>query len=330
METKQLQQELFRYLKESLPSHLSLVDELCHLLDLSADSVYRRIRGEKPIDLIELKRICEHYNVSIDQLLQLKNDSVLFQAPGIMNDATPFVDHIKGMLAQFKYFNSFKHGDIYYLCKDAPFWYFYLFPEMAAFKTFFWSKTINNEPALMDKSFSLEEYPFEDCYAIGQQILEEHSRMNTIELWNLESIHSSINQVAYYRDAGIFRDKKDLVAVVDSFIQMLDHLQAQAAKGVKFMPGATDVAHRGPVQFYVNELILGNNTILLNLDDKKISMITYSVFSYLITRDERFAAKAFATFNTLLSRSTLVSKSGEKDRNRFFNTLRDKVNELRK
>lgn len=330
METQQLQQQLFRHLKESLPAHLSLVDELCHLLDLSADSVYRRIRGEKPVTLIELKQICEHYHISLDQLLQLKNDSVLFQAPGITHHTIPFADHMRGMLEQFKYFNSFKQREIYYLCKDAPFWYFYLFPGMAAFKTFFWAKTINNEPALANKSFSLEEYPIEDCFAIGQQILEEHSLMNTVELWNLESIHSSINQIAYYRDAGIFRNKEDLTAVVESFIQMLDHLQAQAAKGVKFMPGATDVAYKGPIQFYVNELILGNNTILLNLEDKKLSMITYSVFSYLITRDDRFAGKVFDTFNTLLSRSTLVSKSGEKDRNRFFNTLRDKVNELKK
>jgi hypothetical protein len=147
---------------------------------------------------------------------------------------------------------------------------------------------------------------------------------------NLESIHSSINQIAYYRDAGIFSSREDLIAVVDAFIRMLDHLQAQAAKGVKFMPGATDVAHKGSIQFYLNELILGNNTILLNLDQQKLSMITYSVFSYLITKDERFTARSFDTFNTLLSRSTLVSKSGEKDRNRFFNVLRDKVNELRK
>jgi hypothetical protein len=330
METTQLQQQLFRHLKESLPAHLSLVDELCHLLDLSADSVYRRIRGEKPVTLNELKQICEHYHLSLDQLLQLKNDSVLFQAPGITFQAVPFTEHIKGILGQFRYFNSFKQGEIYYLCKDAPFWYFFLFPGMAAFKTFFWSKTINNEPALADQLFSLEQYPFTECFAIGQQILEEHSRMHTVELWNLESMHSSINQIAYYREAGIFRDRKDLLAVVDSFIQMIDHLQAQAAKGVKFMPGATDVAHRGPIQFYVNELILGNNTILLNLDDKKVSMITYSVFSYLITQDDRFAARAFDTFNTLLSRSTLVSRSGEKDRNKFFNTLRDKVNELKK
>jgi hypothetical protein len=330
METTELQQQLFNHLKESLPPHLSLVDQLCELLDLSADSVYRRIRGEKPITLNELKTICEHYHLSLDQLLQLKNDSVLFQAPGMTDGPREHIDYMKAMLVQFKYFNSFKTRQIHYLCKDAPFWYFYLSPGMAAFKTFFWSKTINNHPTLANKQFSLEEYPFTDCYTLGQQILQEHNVMESVELWNLESIHSTINQVAYYKDAGIFKSKEDFDIVIDSFIDMLDHLQSQAEKGVKFMPGATDISYKGPIQFYVNELILGNNTILLGLDDKRISMITYSVLNYLITRDERFAAKAFETFNTLLSRSTLISKTGEKDRNRFFNTLRDKVNALRK
>ena len=108
METNELQQQLFIYLKENIPSHLSLVDELCDLLDLSADSVYRRIRGEKPISLAELKTICEHYHLSIDELLHLENESVLFQAPSLKTVHKDFVEYVKGMLAQFNYFNSFK------------------------------------------------------------------------------------------------------------------------------------------------------------------------------------------------------------------------------
>ena len=330
METNELQQQIFIYLKENIPPHLSLVDELCDLLDLSTDSVYRRIRGEKPISLAELKKICEHYHLSLDQMLQLQNESILFDAPGMNGIPGEFVDYMKGMLKQFKYFNSFKKRESQYLCKDAPIWCFYLFPEMAAFKTFFWSKTINNHPALRNKSFSLKEYPFDDCFAIGQQILQEYNQIDSVELWNLESIHSSINQVAYYRDAGNFKTPADFDAVVISFHQMIDHLEQQAEKGVKFLPGATDVSYKAPIEFYVNELILGNNTMLLSLDNKKLSMITYSVFHYLFTTDPRFAAKASETFNTLISRSTLISGTGEKDRNRFFNTLRDKINALTK
>lgn len=329
MDPKVLQQLLFKKIKEQLPDHLSLADELTELLGLSSDSVYRRIRGEKPVDLNELQTICRYYHLSLDALLQLNSEAVLFQAPGVSNGYVPFAKHMQGMLEQFKYFNSFKKREILYLCKDTPFWYFFLFPAMASFKTFFWSRTINNEPELQQEMFSLEKFPAEECKQIGWQLLEEHSQMNSTELWNLESIHSSINQVAYYRDAGIFRERKDLLAVVDDFIRMLDHLQKQAERGITFMPGDSDLKPHGQLQFYVNELILGNNTILLNLDGQQMSMVTYSVFNYISTRDARFIEKTENTFNTLLSRSSLISRSGEKERNRFFNTLRDKVNQLR-
>jgi hypothetical protein len=329
METNELQQHLFTYLKENIPPHLSLVDELCDLLDLSHDSVYRRIRGEKPITLTELKKICEHYHLSIDQLLRLENNTILFDAPDMNGTTVAFVDYMKAMLRQFKYFNSFKSREIHYLCKDSTIWNFYLFPELAAFKTFFWSKTINNQAALNNKSFSFEEFPFSDCFELGQQVLREYNTIPCVELWNLESMHSTINQIAYYRDAGNFKSTKDFDAVLNSFLQMIDHLQMQAEKGVKFMPGDTDVSYRAPIQFYINELILGNNTMAMKLDGNPLTMVTYSVFHYLFTRDPRFFAKVMTSFDTLLGRSTLISKTGEKDRNRFFNALRQKVNSLR-
>lgn len=330
METNQLQQELFSYLKTQLPPHLSLVDELGDLLSLSPDSVYRRIRGEKPITLNELKRICEKYNLSIDQMLKLDNETVLFQAPGLVNKSTSFLEYMKEMRAQFQFFSSHKNKELHYLCKDAPFWYFYLFPHLAAFKTFFWSKTINNYPEFHNKKFSYSEFPFTECFNVGQEILRLHNDMVTVELWNLESINSTINQILYYKESEFFKSDEDMFLVIDSLHQLFNHLELQAEKGLKFMPGASEVSYKATHQFYVNDLILGNNTILLLLEGQRVSMITYSVFNYLITRDVRFSEKSFETFNTLLSRSQLISGTGERDRFRFFNATREKINKLKK
>ena len=330
MESTELQQQLFSHLKANLPPHLSLADELCDLLSISADSAYRRIRGEKPVTLIELKRICEHFHLSVDELLQLKSESVLFDAPGMNGNSGEFSDYLKAMLKQFKYFNSFDKNEIQYLCKDSTIWNFYLFPEMAAFKTFFWSKTINSQPELNNKKFSLEEFRYADCFLLGQQVIKEYNLIPSVELWNLESMQSTINQVAYYNDAGNFKTQHDFDLIIVSFLQMIDHLQLQAEKGVKFMPGDTEVSYKAPIHYYVNELILGNNNMILTLDDKKTSMITYSVFQYLFTKDIRFTKKVADSFDSLLNRATLISKTGEKDRNKFFNTLREKVNGMRK
>jgi len=329
MNTIELQQKLFSYLKDNIPPHLSLVDELCSLLDLGTDSVYRRIRGEKTITLLELKRICEHYRISIDQLLELKNESAFFDAPGINNPPRHFADYLKDILQKLRYFNTFKKTQIHYFCKDIPVSYYYLYPELAAFKTFFWSKTFHHQPELSNKLFSLKEYPYYECFILGQQILEEQNRIPSVEIWNLESINSTINQIIYYKDIGNFSSPDDFRIVIDSFQQTIDHLQLQAEKGFKFIPGATDVSYRASVKFFIHELIMGTDTMLLNLDEKKLAMITYGVFNYLFTGDSRFTTKITAMFDALLNRSTLVSQTDEKARSRFFNTLREKVDALK-
>ena len=324
-----LQQQLFNFIKNSQP-HISLADELCDLLDISHDSAYRRIRGEKPLTLSELKIICEKYNIALDQVLQLQNDTVVFKVPDINQNSVPFADYLKGMLAQLKYFNSFEKKQMLYLCKDLPIWHFYLFPEIGAFKTFFWIRTIQNHTDYSHKLFSLSEFSFEECFTIGQQIIKEYNRIPCVELWNNESISSTVSQIKFYQDSCIFKNNNDMEAVINSFERSLDHLQRQAETGLKFMPGDTDVSYRSPVQLYINEVVIGSNTILAELNEQRISFIPYNVFSYMITKDVRFNQSVFNAFNTLVSRSTLVSGTGEKERNKFFRSLKERVQNLRR
>ena len=72
MENNQLQIVFFQFLKSKLQSHVSMADELADLLEISIDSAYRRIRGEKMISLQESSIIASHFKLSIDQLLNLK------------------------------------------------------------------------------------------------------------------------------------------------------------------------------------------------------------------------------------------------------------------
>lgn len=329
MDPAALQQTFFNTLKHSLPPHISIVDEIAGVLNIGNDSVYRRIRGETAISISELKLLCDHFRISLDEVLQLKNDAVVFRAPGINGEVVSFVEYLKGILGQLKYFNSFKQKQLLYFCKDMTFFHFYLYPEIASFKTFFWIKTIQNHPEYQQKSFSFEESSFEDCFVIGQEIIKEYNQIPCTELWNYESINSSISQIQYYRDAGIFANQSDLNVVVDSLLKTLDHLQLQTEKGFKFMPGASDVSYKAPLRLYVNEVVLGSNTILAELDDTRLSIITYSVLSYLLTRDPRFNENAFTSFNNLVSRSVLISSTGERERNKFFRSLKEKVRSLK-
>ncbi|MFL5741678.1 MAG: hypothetical protein ACJ75B_15740 [Flavisolibacter sp.] len=329
MESSDLQQVFFNTVKNAIPVHLSLVDEVAAVLHLSYDSVYRRIRGEKPITLSELKLLCDHFHISLDQVLQIQSEAVVFHAAGINDGEQEFKSYITGILQQLKYFNSFREKEMMYFCKDLPIWHFYTYPEIAAFKTFCWIKTFQNHPDYQNKTFSLAGFPFDDLYRIGQQVLQEYCRMPSVELWNMVSLNSSILQLKYYKDADMFDNEEDFRAVLDSLDKTLDHFQNQAEKGLKFMPGATDLGFQSPFRLYVNEVILGNNTILVEMDGHRQCFINYNVLHYLMTKDQRFNDKAFNNFQNVLTRSTMISGTGEKYRNKFFRELRQKVRELR-
>src|SRR4051812_26862774 len=120
-----LQADFFTRLKSYIPPHVSLVEELVSLLHLSHDSVYRRLRGEKYITLEEIKLICDHFHVSLDELLNLKGNAVVFFRNEEKDSDQPFVDYLQGILRQMKYFNSFPNRTMYYLCKDSPIFHFF-------------------------------------------------------------------------------------------------------------------------------------------------------------------------------------------------------------
>lgn len=322
-----LQQVFFATLKNAVPPNISMVDEIAEILNIGYDSVYRRIRGEKPITLGELKVLCDHFHISLDQVLQLNNDSVVFQAPGINNNVD-FTGYLNGILTEFKHFNSFDNKEMFYLSKDLPMWHFFLFPEIAAFKVFCWLKTIQNHPEYQHKLFSLEKFSFHDFYKTGQQILGEYNKIPSLELWGYETFNSTFNQIQYYRDAQLFENQNDLELVLDSLKKMLNHLKDEAEDGAKYLPGNSAVSGSASHKVYINEVLLGNNTILLSLDGQQYCYINYNGLNYFKTKDVRFTTRSMQHFNTLVSRSTHISGTGEKYRNKYFGWLEDKVNKL--
>jgi len=327
MNSPELQQVFFTTLRNVIPPNISMVDEIAEILGIGYDSVYRRMRGEKPITLVELKTLCDHYQISLDQVLQLDNDSIVFQAPGINNDVD-FAAYLSGILAEFRVFNSFPNVEMFYLCKDLPIWHFFLFPEIAAFKIFCWIKTIQNHPDYQHKVFSLSQFPFHDLYKTGQEILTEYNRIPMVELWSFETINSTFNQIQYYKDAKLFANGEDLEKVLESLNNMLMHIKNEAEEGVKYLPGLAPLSGKVPYRLFINEVLLGNNTTLVSLDKTLYCYINYNGLNYFKTKDVRFTARSMQHFNTLMSRSTLISGTGEKFRNKFFNWLEEKLSKL--
>lgn len=325
METQKL---LFQQIKQTLPGHLSLVDEIAELLKISYDSAYRRIRGEKALSINELQLLCDHYHISVDLLLSLKSNNVVFRDVTIGPEGLGLKDWLRVILNDLNRIHSAKDKEIIYSAKDPPLFHYFHVPEIATFKLFFWQKTLMQFPDFAEKQFSLEEYD-DEIHQLGLQTLAKYVKIPTVELWNYDTFLISFSQIEYYWVSGFFKSKDDIFHLCDKFYVWLQHIQKQAELGFKYIYGMEPIGQEDSFKLYINEVVLNDNSIYVRVDDLCVSYLTNNVLSLLITTDPIFCKHKENFLRGLCQKSSLISHVNAKDRNRFFNRMLKRVDDFR-
>jgi len=329
MATTAAQDFLFQRIKEMLPAHVSMVDAISEILHVSSDSAYRRIRGETPLVLEEAKELCDHFHLSLDQLLNLKSGFTLFQTERLHYKNYSFETYLSGIFQQLKQLNNFMRKDVIYLTKDIPIFHNFAAEPLFAFRYFFWMKSILRHPDFESRHFTL------DCLTpeikkLGVDIVEAYNNIASTEIWNTECVNSVIFQIEYYKDAGYFTNTEDIKKVYEAVEEVFYHLKDQAEYGCKFLPGENPQMKRNNFKFFYNRVTLGDNTIVSVTDNIKTVFLNYDVMNYMITRDEKFCNDTYEDLQTLIRRSTLISSTSEKHRNIFFNILLGKIEDRKR
>lgn len=324
MTTGELQQQLFQAIKASLPPHLSVAEEIARLLDISTDSAYRRMRGEKTISLDELEILCRHYQVSLDALLNIRSGGILFQGQYLDRTQLDFVAYMTSVMNNMAYMNEFKQKQFYYLCKDLPIFHHYHLREIASFKWFFWLRTYFQFPEFENKRFRIDDHP-EDLFALEQKTLALYNQIPSVEIWNLESMNIFFRQIDFYRDSRLFESPRDILRLYNAIGLMWDHLEKQAALGYKFQFGDADQKPMGTFRMYFNEVLLGDNNMLVELDGTKLSYVSHTTINFMVTKDEAFNNNMYQHIQNQMKRSTLISEVSEKERARFFRIIRERI-----
>jgi BetR domain len=329
MEDGNIQILFFQHIKALLPPHVSLVDELSELLGISVDSTYRRVRGEKPLTLEEVRKLAAHFKLSVDQLLNLKSsDAIVFSGKYITPANFDFGMYLQQMLKDLTFVNSFKNRWLIYYCRDIVVYYYFTYPELAAFKNYAWMKTMFQFPALAHESFHadiFEKEVFDTCVKIARQ----YTMMPGSEIMNVNNIHTTLNQIEYYKTARMFRSEDELKIIYKQLHDMIDHIEAQAESGVKFMPGEKENSQSPEYKLYVNSFVTGDNSHFVIMEGGKASFMVHCHVNYLSTTDERHTNYQYNFLNNVMNKSILLSKSGEQLRSGFFYLIHEEIEKSR-
>jgi BetR domain len=324
MEQNNEQVLFFQQIKALLPSHISVADEIAKVLDISTDSAYRRIRGEKPITFDDIQKLSARYKISVDKFLHLQTNGFIFTGNLGYSSSGFFEEYLNNMLQEFEFMRSYEHKHIYFLPNDIPPFVYFQFPELAAFTFFYYKKSLLHFDEMKDMKFSVKKVNAEHV-RLGKKVQDSFNQISSTEIWSIDTINSFLRHVSFYRDTGIFESEEDFLCIYDKLEELVTHIEKQAELGIKFNYGESPGKNPATYRMYYNDLITGDNCLLAEIGEMKITYINHNLINFMYTRDDDFNNYTLDTFKNAIRKSTQISEVGEKARARFFDRLRKKI-----
>ena len=323
-----IQEKLFDAIKTKLPTNYSLVHEVSEVLKVSYDSAYRRLRNDKSITLEEAYSLCKKFNLSMDALFQIDENYLSFQCYQVEPNHFSGSQWLDFILYNISNTYKAKEKKIVYAAKDPPIFQYFQFPEIAAFKLFFWEKTLFHMHSDEDSKLRLANID-QDIIDKCNTISRLDCKIPTIEIWNEDTFKILMRQIEFYWVSGYFYSIDDLKLLLEKLEIWLQHIQNQAKYGVKFLCGNPPEGIENSYELYENEIVLNDNTVHITQDCIQSVFLTFNVLGLLSSTNPKFCTSISNFHNVIMSQSNLISQVGAKERHRFFNKLHECITQFR-
>lgn len=326
---KSIQKNFFKTIRQRLPGNISLVHEIAEVLGISYDSAYRRLRGDKDLTIEELKLLSSKYQISIDSLFEMDKADIHFLPFVLGPNGEGFENWLRFRIVEIQKLNTASSKELVLVARDIPVYFYFDFPELAAFKIYFWKKLLLHLPDYHDKKFNINEEPTK-LLEIGHHLLSAYNLIPSSEIWCHETFTRIMKQIVFCAFSGFFMNKNDAIILFDKLELLIRHMENQTEQGCKFhvtyQPTENEEEN---FKVFFNEILLIDNTAFVKRDDKKFVYMTHNSLNILITHDPAFCSQAEHSLRIIMKTGNQISSTSAVERNRFFNVVYEKLEEFK-
>jgi hypothetical protein len=324
MSTHQLQSYLFEEIEaRHFKSRSDLITALMKLFEVGKDAIYRRLRGETLLTPDEVTLLARTYHISLDNFIFNTSDALFFTFNPFIRTVKTSEDYLEGIHQDVGMLNRLPNVHIYNAWAEIPFFFYMFFPRIFSFKMYVYGRTIWELDYLQTRPYDFGIIPI-TVIQKSEEILKLYSALPTTELWSLNIMDNTLNQIEYHASSGGFKNAKDALILCQDMTKLADHMEKMAEHGKKFPLGSKPENSSGSAfTMYHNEMIYTSNTIFVTSSAGRAIYTTYGNPNFLKTTDERMCDYTMKWFKNIVSKS--LNMENERGRKYYFDRLRKRI-----
>ena len=288
----------------------SLNDEIANILNISYDAAHRRTSLKSKFSLEESVNLAKYYNISLNRFIASDNTLIAKKTKPIRT-STDLLNYFQDALILLNDFKLNPETKVYYSAKDIPFFYTISNSVLSKFKLFVWMNLLNEKDFMTPFSdFQLEKYADKSA-----DLKTLYENLNVIEIWNSTTMSSILNQISFYTEIQLLT-KETAIIILQELKDLIRNIEKKAEDGSQ------------KFQIYAHDLLILNNSILFESEEKSSLFVPFNMFGYMMTDDKSTCDDALNFFQHQIKNSTSLNFSGQRDRKKFFNKMIENIEVL--
>lgn len=310
------QEVLLKQIRKQLSDKLSINDAVATVLQISYDASHRRVSGKSKFSIEETVQLANHYNISLDDLF-LQKEKVIIEKTIEVSSLADMQLYFKNSATKITSLTKDPDTVMCYSAKDIPLFYFMDATIMSKFKAYVWLNLLDAETSKV----TFENFVITESFLESMTKLKSaYEKVEVKEIWNDTTINSSLQQILYFYEAGLlgFESANELL---DDLKKIINNIKKKCNNP------------KSKFSIYYNELVMLNNNLLFDSNDKLTLFASYTLLGYFITENKESCQNVKRWFNRQIANSKPLNSSGIKEQQLFFNKAirkidfyRDKLN----
>lgn len=309
--------DLIRILKKNTPEKENTVDLLMNILPLGKEAAYRRLRGEIPFTLDETVAISKSLNISLDLLIGIEQKNTFAFHLNAIFAKEPMAEYarmLKEILNGVKYIRQKDSGSFSYRAyRTLPCEFMYKYKSLSTVYIYilFYQLYLQSTPRKL-----LEIHIPRNIFALQQETAEAMFNIDSMLVLDKRVFLDYIEIIQYFRGLGMISEEETVQIKRDLF-KMLDDMEKMAISGM------ADNHHK--LDIFISSISFDCTYTYLECSDYNACSVGVYCVDYLTCEKPQISENHKLWIKSLVRFSTLISVSGELQRNEFFHTQRNYV-----
>ena len=310
LESKVLHQQFKSNMQKKISHKATLANTVAELLDLDKDAVYRRLRGEVNFSPTEMAIIARNLGISLDEIAGIDTS----QVNSINLTLSKHIDPTEVDYALYnEYINllkSIKDEPDTKIMEGGNFFPNYLFFDYEYITRaimFRWSQS-----SFFGKRLPFEEVTIPERMRDLQKQVCDYARhiKSTTYVWDIRIFKLFVSIIKVYAKVNLIKED-DVALIKNDLTTLLNDLETMAVTG-KYQETGNEVF------IYVGETNAVSNFGYIETKNMRISLFRAFLLNSFSSYENLLFDEISSWLHSAQRMTTLISVSGEKERNDFF------------